>query len=205
MSDYAVPKVPKTPIWGTYKSKSTGENVKSCQTEESCHDRNLGRPNHNDLNSQILEKQKLQFNYGLKEKHLNRLMIESTKSDKETGEKLAELVERRLDNVVFRSGFARSMPQARQIITQKHIQVNGEIINIASHRISIGDVIGPKPTSQNLELIKEAIAIQRFSKPDWLECNYAEGKARVISYPGLDSLPFEIDIGRIVEYYARKG
>ena len=110
-----------------------------------------------------------------------------------------------MDNVVFRSGFARSMPQARQIITQKHIQVNGEIINIASHRISIGDVIGPKPTSQNLELIKEAIAIQRFSKPDWLECNYAEGKARVISYPGLGSLPFEIDIGRIVEYYDRKG
>ena len=136
MSDYAVPKVPKIPVWGTYKSKSTGENVKSCQTEEACYDRNLGRLNHNDLNSQILEKQKLQFNYGLKEKHLNRLMIESTKSDKETGEKLAELVERRLDNVVFRSGFARSMPQARQIITQKHIQVNGEIINIASHRIS---------------------------------------------------------------------
>lgn len=205
MSDCAVPKMSKTPCLGTYKSRSTSEDVKGCKKEESHNDQSLGRPKHNDLGSQILEKQKLQFNYGLKEKHLDRLIIESRKSDKETGEKLVELVERRLDNVVFRSGFARSMQEARQITTQGHIQVNGKTINTASHRVFIGDVIGPKPTSQNLEMIKEAITVQRSSKPNWLECDYAEGKARVISYPGLDSLPFEIDIGGIVEYYAVRG
>jgi len=154
---------------------------------------------------QLIEKQKLQFNYGLREKNLSRLVKEARKSDVASGGKLAELLERRLDNVVFRSGFARSIPAARQIISHGHIQVNGKRVDIASYRVRVGDVIGPKPKSRELPAIQEAITSLRLTRPDWLECNYLEGKATIISNPGLDSMSVEVDIARVIEYYAKRG
>ena len=107
-----------------YISEISGKNVEHCQVRKK-KTRSIGQPKQVDFAGQILGKQKLQLNYGLKEKHLDHLVIESRKSDKETGENLAELVERRLDNVVIKTDFARSMPEARQITTQGHIQVFG--------------------------------------------------------------------------------
>ena len=104
-----------------YMSEISGKKVEHCQVIKE-RKRSIGQPKQVDFDGQILEKQKLELNYGSKEKHFNHLIIESRKSDKETGEKLAELVERRLDNVVIKTDFARSMPKARQINTQGHIQ-----------------------------------------------------------------------------------
>ena len=85
------------------------------------------------------------------------------------------------------------------------VLVNGKRVDIASYRVRVGDVIGPKPKSRELPAIQEAITSLRLTRPDWLECNYLEGKATIISNPGLDSMSVEVDIARVIEYYAKRG
>ena len=158
-----------------------------------------------DFGVQLREKQKLQFNYGLREKQLSRLVKEARKSDMAAGDKLAELLERRLDNVVFRAGFARTIPAARQLVAHGHIRVNGKRVDIASYRVDVGDVIGPKPKSKDKQMVKDAITSIRLARPDWLQCNYAEGHAQVLEHPTSDSLSVEVDVARVIEYYAKRG
>lgn len=205
MSRYTGAKVRKMRALGTYLPGLSGKSMEHRQTKPGQHGQSVTRRKLSDFGVQLIEKQKLQFNYGLREKNLSRLVKEARKSDVASGGKLAELLERRLDNVVFRSGFARSIPAARQIVSHGHIQVNGKRVDIASYRVRVGDVIGPKPKSRELPAIQEAITSLRLTRPDWLECNYLEGKATVISNPGLDSMSVEVDIARVIEYYAKRG
>ena len=205
MSRYTGPKVRKMRALGTHLSGLSGKTMEHRQTRPGQHGHSVVRRKISDFGVQLFEKQKLQFNYGLREKQLSRLVKEARKSKMAAGEKLAELIERRLDNVVFRAGFARSIPAARQLVAHGHIQVNGRRVDIASYRVSVGDVIGPKPKSQNIPAIKEAITSLRLARPDWLECNYMEGRATMIGNPGLESLSVEVEIARVIEYYAKRG
>ena len=114
-----------------------------------------------------------------------------------------ELLERRLDNVVFRAGFAPTIPAARQLVNHGHFQVNGRKVDIASYRVRIGEVISLKEKSQNLECVVVSMENPSLMSPDWLDLNRNQRTATVSSLPTIESVPFPLDIQLIVEYYAR--
>ena len=205
MARYTGPKVRKMRSLETYLSGLSGKSMEQRSTRPGQHGHRVGRRKLSDFGVQLREKQKLQFNYGLRERQLSRLVKEARKSDLAAGDKLAELLERRLDNVVFRAGFARTIPAARQLVAHGHIRVNGKRVDIASYRVDIGDVIGPKPKSKDKPMIKDSITSIRLARPDWLQCNYAEGHATVLERPTIDSLSVEVDVARVIEYYAKRG
>ena len=107
----------------------------------------------------LMEKQKVRVNYGVTERQLRRLMVEAKASGGTTGHKLIELLERRLDNIVFRAGFARSIPSARQLVNHGHILVDGKRVDIASYRVSQGQVVTVREASKELQPITQGFAV----------------------------------------------
>ena len=206
MSRYIGPKLRRIRALQTHLSGLSTKSMEHRNTRPGQHGANLKHHSRtSDFAIQLLEKQKLQFNYGLREKQLSRLVKEARKGRTAAGNKLAELLERRLDNAVFRAGFALSIPQARQLVSHGHIIVNGEKVDIASYRLSIGDVIGPRPKSTNLIAIKNSITSSKFARPDWLRCDYQRMQAEVVLSPSLSDLSVEVDISKVLEYYAKRG
>ncbi len=162
------------------------------------------RGRRSDYGRQLVEKQKIRFNYGVGEKQLRRLMKEARRSKQATGEKLAELLERRLDNVVFRAGFARTIPAARQLVNHSHFVVNGRKVNIPSFRVKEGDVITLRQRSMELAVVTESLEEPTISCPDWIEVDGAKKVAKISSVPSSDSIPFELDLQQVVEYYSKR-
>lgn len=156
-----------------------------------------------DYKVQLVEKQKLRFNYGLSEKALKRLFDEAQHSKEETGAKVMELLERRLDNVVWRASFARAIPAARQLVNHRHILVNGRRVNIPSYRIKVGDVISFRERSQNLGIVGESIENPgRFALPKWMEVDKEARKIKIIELPTQESVPLEVDLRKVIEFYS---
>ncbi len=164
----------------------------------------VGRRKLTEYGKRLLEKQKIRFNYGISERQLRRLVSEAKRSKGDTGEKLMELIESRLDNVVFRAGFAPTIPAARQLVSHGHLLVNGKKVNIPSFRVKVGDVISLREKSKNLQCVEEAWQTAHW-RPDWLEIDENEKTAKMISLPTLDSVPFPLDIQLVIEYYAQRG
>ncbi|MCA9526445.1 MAG: 30S ribosomal protein S4 [Myxococcales bacterium] len=161
------------------------------------------RRKESDYGRQLKEKQKLRFNYGLGERQLRRLVIDARRSKTETGKKLLELLESRLDNVVFRGGLASTIPAARQLVNHAHVLVNGQKVDIPSFRVKVGDVITVRERSRKLQSIKDALESPALQKPDWLSVTPAEMKIAVDRSPDDSSVPFPIEVQLVVEYYAR--
>ena len=163
------------------------------------------RPNANrkltEYGTQMREKQKARFVYGVMEKQFYKLYEEATRKEGVTGELLLQYLERRLDNVVYRLGFGATRRQARQIVSHGHILINGKRVNIASYRVKQGDVISIKENSRELALIKESVGQK--TVPGWLELDEAALTARVLENPGRDSVDFEINEAMIIEFYSR--
>lgn len=157
-----------------------------------------------DFGKQLAEKQKLRLNYGLGERQLRRLMTEARGSKENTGAKLLEYLERRLDNVVFRAGFAPTIPAARQLVSHRHITVNGRRVNIASYRVSPGDVIRPVEKSLNLQPIVASLESMQVARPDWLEFDDKKRLVRVSGNPTPASVPFPIEVQLVVEFYSKR-
>lgn len=157
-----------------------------------------------DHGRQLAEKQKLRYNYGLGERQFRRLILEARKSKLGAGDKLLELLERRLDNVVFRAGFAATIPAARQLVAHGHITVNGKRVSIASYRIQVGDVVRPKDASLQLKAVHAALQSPSLSSPEWLECDKSRVLARVMSLPDKGSVPMPIDIQLVIEHYSKR-
>ena len=175
MARYTGPKVRKMRALETYLSGLSGKSMEQRSTRPGQHGHRVGRRKLSDFGVQLREKQKLQFNYGLREKQLSRLVKEARKSDMAAGDKLAELLERRLDNVVFRAGFARTIPAARQLVAHGHIRVNGKRVDIASYRVDVGDMICSIPKSKDRQRVKDVSTSTHLVRPDWLHCNHGEG------------------------------
>lgn len=152
---------------------------------------------------QLMEKQKLRFNYHLSERQLRRLMLEARSSRAATGDKLIELLERRLDNVVFRAGLAPTIPAARQLVNHGHLKVGGRRVDIPSFRVSQGDVIELRPRSRKLAVVQESLQRRTLPVPDWLSVEADEPKVTVQQLPGPDSTPLQIDTRQVVEFYAK--
>lgn len=153
---------------------------------------------------QLMEKQKLRFNYGVSETQLRRIVVAARRDQGATGEKIVELLERRLDNLVFRAGLAPTIPAARQLVSHGHIALNGRRANIPSIRVKVGDSFGVLERSRNLQPIKDAVAQPTLERPEWIAFEDASLTARLSHLPGGDAAPFPLDMQRVVEYYATR-
>lgn len=150
---------------------------------------------------QLNEKQKAKFIYNVMEKQFRKLYDEASRKDGVTGLNLIQYLERRLENVVYRLGFAKTRRQARQVVSHGHIAVNGRRVNIASYRVKAGDVISVIENSKNLDIIKSAI--EEKTVPAWLELDRASFTGKVLQNPSKDDLDFDLNEALIVEFYSR--
>ncbi len=160
-----------------------------------------------DFGIKLMEKQKLRFNYGLSETQLRRLMIEARRGRDPAGDKLLELLERRLDNVVFRAGFAPTIPAARQLISHGHFLLNNRRVNIPSIRVKAADKIKIREKSAGLPIVVETLANLPLTRPEWLNWQGAGNNdlsVTVAHLPSAGDVPFPVDIQQVVEYYANR-
>lgn len=151
---------------------------------------------------QLMEKQKLRFNYGLGERQLRRLVSEAKASRTPTGNKLLELLERRLDNLVFRAGYAPTVLAARQLVSHRHVLLNGRSVNIASIRVNVGDTVALTGKAVRLPLVQECLAEPVLERPEWIAFDAVNASARVSRLPEPNEVPFPIEMQHVVEYYA---
>ena len=163
------------------------------------------RPNANrkltEYGTQMREKQKARFVYGVMEKQFYKLYEEATRKEGVTGELLLQYLERRLDNVVYRLGFGTTRRQARQIVSHGHVLINGKRVNIASYRVKQGDVISVKEDSKEISMIKESVGQK--SVPGWLSLEESTLTAKVLENPGRDAVDFDVIESMIIEFYSR--
>lgn len=152
----------------------------------------------------LREKQKLRFNYGVGERHLRRLIIEARAARGTTGHKLIEFLERRLDNVVFRAGFARTIPAARQLVSHGHVLVNGKRVDIPSFRVDKGQTISLGERSKNVPPVVLALASAEPFQTSWLTVDKDARQAVVASLPDETSILFPIEIQLVVEFYSQR-
>lgn len=151
---------------------------------------------------QLREKQKAKYTYGLLEKQFHNTFNEAARRKGVTGEQLIKLLEARLDNTVYRMGIAPSRQAARQLVSHKHITVNGEIANIPSFSLKPGDVIGLKEKAAHNTSITSNFRPKN-PKFNWLEWNEGEMKGTFIAYPERESVPENIKESLIVELYSK--
>lgn len=152
---------------------------------------------------QLDEKQKAKYTYGLLEKQFRNLYEKATRSGGVTGEVLLQLLESRLDNVVYRLGFARTRRQARQLVSHKHIVVNGQVVNIPSFQVKPGDVITVRPKSRDLDLINETLESYSTSRYKWLETDKKSKTGKFLNVPLMEEIPENINVQLIIELYSK--
>lgn len=161
-----------------------------------------GRRKLSNYGMQLQEKQKLRFLYGLSEKQFRLTFDKAVKMPGIAGENFMVLLESRLDNLVFRLGFARTRAAARQLVVHGHIQVNGAKVNIPSYRVSPGEVIGLKEKSRQLKAVQEALEV-RATVPAYLDYDENSMTGTYTRLPQREELHPDINEAVIVEYYSR--
>ncbi len=162
------------------------------------------RPRKSERGLQLLEKQKARYTYGLLERQFRKFFTEAERLPGVTGENLLILLERRLDNVVYRLGFASSRGQARQIVRHGHILVNGRKTNIPSYLVKPGDVIAWRESSKKSEYYKMVSQTAGDAViPTWLSLDKQKLTGKVVSLPNPQDIQAKFDIKSIVEYYSR--
>ena len=154
--------------------------------------------------TQLLEKQKIRFNYGITESYLRRLVKEAFASREHSGNKLLELLERRLDNVVFRAGLAPTISGARQLVNHKHVLVDGKKVSIPSYQVKPGQVVTLTEKGYKVPSVVFALENPTLARPAWISFEKDQNSAKMITAPDRDSFPFAIDAQLLVEYYARR-
>lgn len=153
--------------------------------------------------TQLAEKQKAKYIYGLLERQFAKLFNEASRKKGVTGETLLQLLEARLDNTVYRLGIAPTRRAARQLVLHKHIQVNGETVNIASYSLKPGDMVGVRERSKSLETITNSLSIQGAKKYNWLEWDNSEMTGKLVNLPPRQDIPENINEQLIVELYSK--
>jgi small subunit ribosomal protein S4 len=151
---------------------------------------------------QLREKQKAKYTYGVLERQFRNTFEEAARMKGVTGENLIKLLESRLDNTVFRMGIAPSRPAARQLVSHKHIMVNGEVLNIPSYTCKPGDIIALKPKSNDNTAVTSHIRGKN-PKFGWIDFNENEKKGTFITMPERESVPENIKEQLIVELYSK--
>lgn len=159
------------------------------------------RPKQSEYGVQLMEKQKAKYTYGILERQFRNLFEKASRKGGITGEVLLQLIESRLDNVVYRLGIARTRNQARQIVSHKHITVNGQVVNIPSYLLKVGDVVGVRERSKSLEVVEDSLSSR--TNYSWLEWNGDKMEGRFMNYPERADIPENIREQLIVELYSK--
>lgn len=152
---------------------------------------------------QLMEKQKAKYTYGVVEKQFFNAFKEASRSKGITGENLLQLLESRLDNVVYRLGIAPTRAAARQLVGHKHITVNGQVVNVPSYTIKANDIIGVREKSKSLEAINNSLAGARYNKYSWLEWDSDQMAGKFLNVPERADIPENIKEQLIVELYSK--
>lgn len=151
---------------------------------------------------QLIEKQKLKAYYGILERQMRNYFAKAIRTPGMTGPNLIALLEKRLDNIVYRAGFASSIRQARQMVSHGHVTVNGTRINIPSYQVSVGDVVALKEASRKVELFSDNFSNGGYSL-SYLERNEANFSVTLTKEPVREEVPIEVADHMIVEFYSR--
>jgi small subunit ribosomal protein S4 len=167
------------------------------------HGINKKRKKTSEYGIQLREKQKTKYTYGVLERQFRNTFEKASRSKGVKGEVLLQLLESRLDNVVFRLGISPSRAGARQLVSHKHITVNGSVVNVPSCQIKPGDIIGVRERSKSLEIIADSLATRKYSKLPWLEWDDALMAGKFMSVPERSDIPEDIKEQLIVELYSK--
>jgi small subunit ribosomal protein S4 len=152
---------------------------------------------------QLMEKQKAKYTYGVLERQFANLFEKASRKSGITGEILLQLLETRLDNTVYRLGIAPTRRAARQFVLHKHITVNGQVVNIPSYALKVGDVIEVREKSKTLEVVVNTVATTATKRFPWLEWSPSELTGKLISIPIREDIPENIQEQLIVELYSK--
>ena len=152
---------------------------------------------------QLAEKQKAKYLYGILEKQFRNMFDKASRKEGVTGENLLQLLEARLDNVVYRLGIAPTRRSARQLVTHKHITVNGNLVNIPSYTLKEGDMVAVREKSKSLTAISSSVANKNANKYKWLEWDDKSLLGKLVTYPDRESIPENINEQLIVELYSK--
>ena len=154
--------------------------------------------------TQLREKQKAKYTYGVLEKQFHNLFDKALHSKGVTGEVLIQLLEGRLDNVVYRLGLAPTRAAARQIVSHRHITVDGKVVNIPSYSVKPGQIVGVREKAKSLEVINDALAGFNHSKYPWLEWDETSLSGKLLNTPERTDIPENIEEQLIVELYSKQ-
>jgi len=157
-----------------------------------------------DYGLQLREKQKVRQTYGILERQFKRYFYSAEKNKGVTGSILLQLLESRLDNVVYRLGFASNRRQARQLISHGHFTVNGRRVNIPSYLVRAGDIVGPRDGSKKLTVLQDSIAkAGHRESPSWIEVDLNELKGKILHLPSREEIPLPVQEQLIIELYSK--
>ena len=166
------------------------------------HGNNRRRGKKSEYAIQLMEKQKAKYTYGILEKQFRNMFKRATAAQGITGEVLLQQCESRLDNVVFRMGISPSRSGARQLVSHRHITVNGEKVNIPSYQLKAGDVVGVREKSKSLEAIQNSLA-NSSNVYEWITWNNSTMEGTYVSVPARIQIPEQINEQFIVELYSK--
>jgi len=152
---------------------------------------------------QLKEKQKAKYTYGLLERQFRNVFHKATSKKGVTGEVLLQLLESRLDNVVYRMGVSPTRAGARQLVTHRHITVNGAVVNVPSFRLKPGDIVGIRERSKSMEVITSSLSEPRHKKYSWIEWDNSLMAGKFLNVPERDDIPENITEHLIVELYSK--
>ncbi|MCK5104586.1 MAG: 30S ribosomal protein S4 [Cyclobacteriaceae bacterium] len=152
---------------------------------------------------QLNEKQKAKYTYGVLERQFANLFHKASRKSGITGEVLLQLLESRLDNVVFRLGISPTRRGARQLVLHKHLLVNGGVVNIPSYSLKTGDIVSVREKSKSLEVVVNSLAGNRSQKYPWLEWDNSEMSGKMMTLPEREEIPENIQEQLIVELYSK--
>ncbi|MFW5656270.1 MAG: 30S ribosomal protein S4 [Bacteroidota bacterium] len=167
------------------------------------HGANKRRRKQSEYGVQLQEKQKAKYTYGVLERQFLNLFKKASRSKGVTGEVLLQLLEARLDNVVYRLGIAPTRAGARQLVSHRHITVNNEVVNIPSYSVRPGDIIGVREKSKSLEVITNSLEGVGRSQTPWLEWDASQMAGKFVARPEREEIPENIKEQLIVELYSK--
>jgi small subunit ribosomal protein S4 len=160
------------------------------------------RSKESEYSIQLKEKQKVKHTYGLLERQFRNLFDKASRRKGVTGENLLKFLESRLDNTVYRMGFARTRRQARQLVTHGHVLVNDHVLDIPSAQLKAGDIVAIRPASRGMEAVRDAVSRARRPLP-WLELDRAQLRGKFLDMPAREDIPENFREQLIVELYSK--
>lgn len=152
---------------------------------------------------QLMAKQKVKYTYGVLERQFRNLFDKAARAEGITGVNLLRFLEARLDNTVYRLGIAKTRRGARQLVSHKHITVNGEVVNIPSYALQSGDIIAVRDKSQTLSAIQNSLAVNNVNAFPWLEWDGKDLQGKFVTFPNREDIPENVEEQLIVELYSK--